>query len=169
MKGTLSHNLKRETHKWKEQEEPRNTRRFRLKRGKEIRLRPRKHQIPSGLRASYRTHHYLELLWKENTGQFDIAKPPTRRCTPTPGKQKISVIMNVAVQRQQRSDTSDTNEATPPRQTIFPGEQFGNVQPKMSQNLLLGNCPAEIVNNSWKALAARMFTMVLFLKTLERT
>lgn len=83
--------------------------------------------------------------------------------------------MNVAVQRQQRSDMSDVNDATPSRQTILPGEQFGNVQPKMFQNLLLGNCPAEIVNNSWKALAARMFTMgffffmVLFLKTLERT
>lgn len=149
-------------------------RRFKFKWGKEIRLRPRKHQMPSDLRTSYRTHHYLELLWKENTGQLDIDKPPTKTCTPTPGKLKISVIMNVAVQRQQRSDTSDVNDATPPRQTILPGEQFGNVQPKMFQNLL-GNCPAEIVNNSWKALAARMFTMVcfffmvLFLKTLERT
>ena len=136
-------------------------RRFKLKWGKEIRLRPRKHQMPSDLRTSYRTHHYLELLWKENTGQLDIDKPPTKRCTPTPGKLKISVIMDVAVQRQQHSDTSDVNDATPPRQTILPGEQFGNVQPKMFQNLL-GNYPAEIVNNSWKALAARMFTMVFF-------
>jgi len=144
-------------------------RRFKFKWGKEIRLRPRKHQMPSDLRTSYRTHHYLELLWKENTGQLDTDKPPTKRCIPTPGKLKISVIMNAAMQRQQHSDTSDVNDATPPRQTILPGEQFGNVQPKMFPNLLLGNCPAEIVNNSWKALAARMFTIVLFLKTLERT